>query len=96
MFGGFLIEFCRNIKPESLSDEQNPKPNPSKISNKQMVSLSFEMGFIIALPLIVFGMVGKWLDQKYGTDNLFVLVGIALALAASTYWLYKKLQQYIK
>lgn len=51
---------------------------------QRMVGLAAEFGFVIALPLIAFGLGGKWLDSRYHTDKLFTLIGIALALVAST------------
>ena len=72
--------------------------NDSKIPNKwNLVSLASELGFIIALPLVGFGLLGKWLDDKMGNEVAwFTLIGIAFAITATTIWLTKRLKQYIK
>ena len=85
---------------------ENPKqtsPNPSfkggesKPNKWGLVSLSLELGFIIALPLLAFAFAGKWLDQRLHTNTpWFTLLGIILAIAATTVWLTKKLKQYVK
>lgn len=58
---------------------------------QRMVSLASEFGFVIALPLICFGLLGKWLDARYHTHKAFTLVGILLALIASVVFLSKRI-----
>ena len=54
-------------------------------------NLAFEFGFIIALPIIAFGLLGKYLDKKFDTHYI-VLIGVLLAVASSTTWLYKRIK----
>lgn len=49
-----------------------------------MVPWVLEFGADIAIPLIIFVLLGKWLETKYNT-KLFIIVGIFLALGTSTY-----------
>ena len=78
--------------------EPNPqKPVDPNINKWKLVNLAMELGYIIALPLLVLALAGKWLDMKL--DNhipWFTLLGIVLAITATTIWLTKKLKQYIK
>ena len=72
------------------------KEPDQKDANKQvtmMKTLGFatEFGFIIALPLVAFLFLGKYLDNKYQTEY-FALIGILLALTLSTTWLYRKIR----
>lgn len=60
-----------------------------------VLSVAFEMGFVIALPILVFALLGKWLDQKQHT-HYFVLIGILLALGCSCFWLYRRFSEMIK
>ena len=84
-----------NNKPEISNKSQNP--NSKKVNKWELAGLASEMGFIIALPLVVFAFAGKWLDHKVGnTTPWFTLLGIVLAISATTIWLTKKLKQYIK
>lgn len=78
---------------------ENPQiPKKSDNLNKgALVSLSFELGYIIALPLIILGLAGKWLDGRaHNTFPVFTLIGIVLAIAATTAWLIRKLKKYIQ
>jgi hypothetical protein len=61
-------------------------------ATKSALVLALEFGFIIALPLVVFSLLGKWLEAKYHT-NLFLLGGLILAIVSSTIWLYRRIKQ---
>jgi len=69
-----------------LSDEQ--KPNNKNFQKMEMVRLAFELGFIIALPVVAFGYLGKWL--------LLTLIGIATAITSTSFWMYRKFRSYFK
>jgi cobalamin biosynthesis protein CobD/CbiB len=58
----------------------------------KVFGVAFEMGFIIALPIVLFGFAGKWLDAKYQT-HFFVYIAIAVSLIFSGIWLYKRLAE---
>ncbi|OQA04270.1 MAG: putative F0F1-ATPase [bacterium ADurb.Bin400] len=38
-----------------------------------------EVGFATAIPLVIFGLFGRYLDNKYGTSPYFLLGGITVA-----------------
>ena len=74
-------------------DQNTPqKPNTPKspINRWSMVGWAMDLGFIIALPLVAFGLLGKWLDAKLGSDPWLTLMGIALAITSTTIWLTRK------
>lgn len=73
---------------------QKPPGKPSQITFLKTFHLAAEFGFIIALPLIVFGYAGKYLAAKYHS-KLFLLAAILLALLFSVSWLYFKIKQII-
>jgi F0F1-type ATP synthase assembly protein I len=76
---------------------ETPDPQKKIVNKWALASIALELGFIIALPLVGLGMIGKWLDVKVGnTTPWFTLVGIVLAITASTTWLTKRLKEYIK
>jgi len=78
-------------------DEQK-KPAPSEQDKKKTAAyyMLFEMGIefavILALPLIAFILGGKWLDAKTN-HHFFVIIGILLALALSSYMIYRKIKE---
>jgi len=58
----------------------------------QLASFAFEMGFIISLPLVILGLLGKYLDARWGTRPWLTLAGILLALVVTSVWLYRYLR----
>ncbi|MEK7166826.1 MAG: AtpZ/AtpI family protein [Patescibacteria group bacterium] len=61
-----------------------------------MLSLAWELGYLIALPLIIFALVGRFLDKFFHTSPWLFLFGILLAIIISTRIVYKKTIQLIK
>ncbi|MGE5297673.1 MAG: AtpZ/AtpI family protein [Acidobacteriaceae bacterium] len=75
--------------------ETSQNPKKGGLDKWQMASMAMELGFIIALPLIALGFLGKWLDAKYDTKPWFTLGGIVLAITATTWWLTIKIKSLI-
>lgn len=42
-------------------------------------SLIGQIGFATALPLVIFGLLGRYLDDKWGTSPYLFLLGILIA-----------------
>jgi len=67
------------------------------MNNKfELVSLSFQLGFIIAIPIIAFGFAGKWLDGRVDSYPTFTLIGIFISIIFTSIWIYKKFNSYFK
>ena len=43
------------------------------------LSLGSKLGFSIAVPLIIFLLIGLWLDSKTGTSPLFLIIFVLLS-----------------
>lgn len=90
------------------SDFEKPKFTPSSspppvegekrkgkgLNKSELVSIAFELGFIIALPILAFGLGGKWLDAKWGTDPWLTIAGILFAIFSTSVWIYRKFKNY--
>ncbi len=70
--------------------EDKKKKNNSEDQAWSAMSLAWEMGSSIAIPLVLSALVGRFLDKKFGTSPWLLLVGILLAIISSTYIIYKK------
>ena len=53
-----------------------------------------DFGAIIAVPIIVFVLIGQWLEGKYGYAPWFTVGAFILAAFLSTKMIYKKAKQY--
>ncbi len=60
------------------------------------LGLAWELGYVIALPLVIFALVGRWLDHRWGTSPLMILVGVVVAFIITSIWLATKLKEITK
>lgn len=70
-----------------------PSGKPPKNFWPLFVEAGFEFAFLIAVPLIAFVLLGKWLDTKYH-KNFFQLLGIFAGLAVSCMSVWKRIKDY--
>lgn len=49
-----------------------------------LVALCTELGFIIAVPLVLGVLGGVWVDRRFGTTPWVMLAGVIVALGFST------------
>ena len=64
---------------------------PSEKSNfYKTISLAWELGYTIAVPLVVFAFLGRFLDKKYESSPIVLLSGIFLAMMISGFLVFKK------
>jgi undecaprenyl pyrophosphate phosphatase UppP len=76
-------------------EQNSEKSKIPAITKWAMASLAAEFGFIIAIPLVVFALAGKWLDARTHTFPLFTLIGVVLAVTSTTIWMYKRLRRFV-
>ena len=55
------------------------------------LNLATHLGFMIAIPIVVFIALGNFLDGCFNTGPIFILLGLLLALAVSIYEIYKSI-----
>ncbi len=73
-----------------ITHTDTKKPNKSySYESAKTLSVAFELGFIIALPIVVLALFGKWLDQRQGT-HYFVYIGIILAIISTSITIYRR------
>ena len=78
---------------EKRGEEQKP---PRKLNKYELISMAFQLGFIIAIPVVLFGFLGKWLDRRLDTEPLLTLIGILTAIVFTSIWIYRKFKSYFK
>lgn len=72
-------------KLPGVKDEKDGEKEAPSTSSYAGAGLQFAVG------LIVFVLLGDWLDRKFGTTPLFLLLGVFGGGAASFYSMYRKL-----
>ena len=79
---------------ENQQNEAEKKPSQEKKPAMyfMVVELGLEFAFMLLVPLLAFIYGGKWLDAKT-SHHFFVIIGILLALALSSYLIYRKINE---
>lgn len=77
--------------------ENSKVPDSKKSGEKKQIdsqwsvfSLAMELGYLIAIPLVVMALLGRFLDKKFDSSPWIFLAGICLAIVITTYLVYKK------
>lgn len=76
--------------------EVAPKPAPT--SDRQYIMLAFrimgDFGVGLAVPVVTFALVGKWLDMRFGTRPWFLIAGFILAAGISATYVNRRAKMY--
>lgn len=77
-----------------MSDHPIPEPAESKQEYSMWSALGLvgELGYIIAIPAVLGGFGGAYLDKYFDTSPLFTLLGLLLALIISGYAVYRRVK----
>lgn len=72
-----------NLQTTPSDDERN------RVAQARLIGLALQFAFTILGSLIIFGWLGLWLDSRFGTKPLFLLIGVVLSFIAIGYNLYE-------
>ena len=76
----------RNEKRQKIiNNEQSVVDNDISV-----VSLAWDLGWMITIPLVIFAVGGAMIDKKINTSPWFLLGGIGLALVITSVMVYGK------
>ena len=54
------------------------------------LGLAWNLGYTIAVPVVVLALAGRYLDKKLGTAPWLLLAGILVSIVVSSWAVYKK------
>lgn len=69
---------------------------PAQLGMWMSIRLAWELGYLIALPAVVLGFGGAYLDRYVQTSPLFLLIGFALAALLSGVGVVRKVRAILK
>lgn len=72
------------------------KNNKEKSVFFKTVALAWDLGYIIAGPLVILAFLGRFLDKKYESSPIFLLSGILLAVAVSGIMVFRKTKKILE
>lgn len=59
-------------------------------------SLAWQLGFFIVVPVVLFLLLGAWLDKVFGLSPLFVIVLSLLGFAIAMHNVYRMIEKLTK
>ena len=74
-----------------MEKEKTSKPEKSWSA----VSLAWQLGYTITIPLVVFALAGRYLDKKLGTTPFLLLFGILLSIGVTSWMVYQKTKKFL-
>ena len=83
----FVVE--EDKKHEDFSKKKVPT------TRAELVNFAFEVGSAIALPLVIFAFIGRFIDKVYGTTPLFLIIGLLLSLVSTGIIIWKKVKNFL-
>lgn len=78
-----------------VNDKTEKQAAVKKTTWWNVIGLAWELGYTIAIPIVVLGFGGAYVDKRLGISPLFILTGIALAMALTGFGIYRKIKKII-
>lgn len=63
--------------------------------NLNTLYLGLKIGLLVSVPLIGFLLLGVWIDTKFDTFPIYLIIGIVVGLASAVFLVYKVIIPYI-
>ena len=79
----------------NMLKEQDKKIEKNNEGVVYALSLVFELGYIIALPIVILALGGRLLDRKLDSSPAFLLLGISIAILLSSYLVHQKMKKIV-
>ncbi len=57
--------------------------------------VALNLGFVIAIPIVAFALVGRYADKYFGSSPWFLLSGILISIFVTTFLVYRKIKKII-
>jgi F0F1-type ATP synthase assembly protein I len=74
-------------------NESEKKP---QAFNFNVYSLVFELGYTIAIPIVVLALLGRYADKAWGTGPWMLLLGVVVSIVISSALVHKKVAGVLK
>jgi len=75
---------------------ENNEKEVSKNETWSALGFAWNLGYSIAVPLVLLALGGRLLDRKLGTSPWMLLAGIMISIIISTFVVYKKTVKILK
>jgi F0F1-type ATP synthase assembly protein I len=82
-----------DLKKEIFGNHPDIKLTPDSSKKIKVWSLAFELGYSIAIPIVVFALIGRFIDKYLNTSPIFLLAGIIVSIFVSSFMILRKMKE---
>lgn len=93
--GDMMSKFLNIPVNKIVSEKKNTTGNQAS-GLWGALGLAWELGYLIAIPIVIFGFLGRFLDRRFETSPWFLLAGIGIALIVTAFAVYRKTLDILK
>ena len=86
---GDTLDARNRTEPGDTLDERKKKSGPE--SGLDALVLFSQLGLTMALPIILGAVAGHWLDEKFGTRVIFLLIFVCLGITGGITGAYRQI-----
>lgn len=62
----------------------------------KLLPLALEVGYTIAIPIVLFALLGRFLDRMFNSSPWLLLAGILVSILASSFLIYQKMKKFLQ
>lgn len=95
-FVAILLGVTESEKKTETTGEQPPKATPFAKGDFSAWQLAWELGYTIAIPIVVFALAGRWADKQLETSPWLLLAGVVVSVLISSSLVYRKVKNILK
>ena len=81
-----------NNNPQEKPNKTPEVKGDDKSKEFRAWALAGELGYTIAIPIVILALLGRLADKAWGTAPWIMLLGIILSIVVSSYLIYKKVK----
>lgn len=75
-----------------MSQNERPWQNKPLLN---ALGLAWQLGYTIAIPLVILALLGRLLDKYLNSSPLFLLAGVIMSIIVTTWLIYRKVKTII-
>ena len=76
--------------------DEKPKQKSDAYYYVLAIRMATDLGFTIAVPAVLAAVLGKWLDERWGTYPLMFVLLLIVAFCLTAFLVYRKAKTYAK
>lgn len=76
-----------------MASKNKPKVKDALFRSIREMAAFMNLGMQMAIPVVLFTLLGWWIDKKYTSSPLFILIFAAIGVFAAFYYFFKAIKR---